>query len=237
MEVDILSRLDHPNLVSLIGYCADGKHRFLVYEYMQNGNLQHHLNGIGERKMDWPLRLKVALGAAKGLAYLHSSSSVGIPIIHRDFKSTNVLLTSNFEAKISDFGLAKLMPEGQETHVTARVVVKTGPSSFADAVVGRIDQSTKVLAEGAYEKIFSDNPLSYQTGDQTQSSYYKKLLNKTYHRRKIKEERKSGAINSQHYEEDLELPLFDMCTITLRTSNFSSDNILGTCGFGSVYKM
>ncbi|XVF44064.1 hypothetical protein PTKIN_Ptkin02bG0090400 [Pterospermum kingtungense] len=122
VEVDILSRLDHPNLVSLIGYCADGKHRFLVYEYMQNGNLQEHLNGIGETKMDWPSRLKVALGAARGLAYLHSSSPVGIPIVHRDFKSTNVLLNANFEAKISDFGLAKLMPEGHETYVTARVL-------------------------------------------------------------------------------------------------------------------
>ncbi|KAJ4846514.1 putative serine/threonine-protein kinase pbl28 [Turnera subulata] len=122
VEVDILSRLDHPNLVSLIGYCADGKHRFLVYEYLRNGNLQDHLNGIGESKMEWPLRLKVALGAARGLAYLHSSSSVGIPIVHRDFKSTNVLLNNNFEAKISDFGLAKLMPEGQETYVTARVL-------------------------------------------------------------------------------------------------------------------
>ncbi|KAF2325350.1 hypothetical protein GH714_027003 [Hevea brasiliensis] len=122
VEVDILSRLNHPNLVSLIGYCADGKHRFLVYEYLQNGNLQDHLNGIGEAKMDWPLRLKVALGAARGLAYLHSSSAVGIPIVHRDFKSTNVLLNANFDAKISDFGLAKLMPEGQETYVTARVL-------------------------------------------------------------------------------------------------------------------
>ncbi|KAL2957086.1 hypothetical protein AAZX31_18G124200 [Glycine max] len=148
VEVDLLSRLDHPNLVSLIGYCADGKNRFLVYEYMHNGNLQDHLNGksctqnphyvkiflhpssinqcvilgIGERKMDWPLRLKVALGAAKGLAYLHSSSCLGIPIVHRDFKSTNVLLDAKFEAKISDFGLAKLMSEGQETHVTARVL-------------------------------------------------------------------------------------------------------------------
>ncbi|XP_038992350.1 probable serine/threonine-protein kinase PBL28 [Hibiscus syriacus] len=122
VEVDILSRLYHPNLVSLIGYCADGKHRFLVYEYMQKGNLQDHLNGIGETKMDWPSRLKVAIGAARGLAYLHSSSAVGIPIVHRDFKSTNALLNANFEAKISDFGLAKLMPEGHDIYVTARVL-------------------------------------------------------------------------------------------------------------------
>ncbi|KAJ1439251.1 Serine-threonine/tyrosine-protein kinase, catalytic domain [Sesbania bispinosa] len=93
-----------------------GQKRFLVYEYMLNGNLQDHLNGINERKMDWPLRLKVALGAAKGLAYLQSSSCVGIPIFHRDLKSTNILLiNANFEEKIYDFGLAKLMPEGQET--------------------------------------------------------------------------------------------------------------------------
>ena len=126
VEVDILSRLDHPNLVSLIGYCADGKHRFLVYEYMPRGNLQDHLNGlfvcefcttsqtfvledvlvlqqlpgIRELKMDWPLRLKVALGAARGLAYLHSSSAVGIPIVHRDFKLTNILIDNNLEANV-----------------------------------------------------------------------------------------------------------------------------------------
>ncbi|KAE8730252.1 serine/threonine-protein kinase PBS1 isoformX1 [Hibiscus syriacus] len=122
VEVDILSRLDHPNLVSLIGYCADRKHRFLVYEYMQKGNLQDHLNGICEKKLDWPSRLKVAIGASMGLSYLHSNSAVGIPIVHRDFKSTNVLLNDNFKAKISDFGLAKLMPDGQEIDVTARVL-------------------------------------------------------------------------------------------------------------------
>lgn len=126
VEVDILSRLDHPNLVSLIGYCADGKHRFLVYEYMRNGNLQDHLNGkptdipgeqswfnsctrnsitddagVSEVKMNWPLRLKAALGAARGLAYLHSSTAIGIPIVHRDFKSTNILLSENFDAKVN----------------------------------------------------------------------------------------------------------------------------------------
>ncbi|KAI9125302.1 hypothetical protein K1719_003918 [Acacia pycnantha] len=148
VEVDILSRLDHPNLVSLIGYCADGKHRFLVYEYMHNGNLQDHLNGIGERKMDWPSRLKVALGAARGLAYLHSSSAVGIPIVHRDFKSTNVLLNANFEAKISDFGLAKLMPEEQETQVTARVLGTFGYFDPEYTSTGKLTLQSDVYAFG-----------------------------------------------------------------------------------------
>ncbi|PON98893.1 Mitogen-activated protein kinase kinase kinase [Trema orientale] len=148
VEVDILSRLDHPNLVSLIGYCADGKHRFLVYEYMKNGNLQDHLNGIGEAKMDWPIRLRVAVGAAKGLAYLHSSSAVGIPIVHRDFKSTNILLDTNFEAKISDFGLAKLMPEGEETYVTARVLGTFGYFDPEYTSTGKLTLQSDVYAFG-----------------------------------------------------------------------------------------
>ncbi|GMP82909.1 hypothetical protein CsSME_00037019 [Camellia sinensis var. sinensis] len=148
VEVDILSRLDHPNLVSLIGYCADGKHRFLVYEYMHNGNLQDHLNGIGETKMDGPLRLKVAIGAARGLAYLHSSLAVGIPIVHRDFKSTNILLNTNFEAKISDFGLAKLMPEGQETYVTARVLGTFGYFDPEYTSTGKLTLQSDVYAFG-----------------------------------------------------------------------------------------
>ncbi|KDP21313.1 hypothetical protein JCGZ_21784 [Jatropha curcas] len=148
VEVDILSRLNHPNLVSLIGYCADGKHRFLVYEYLQNGNLQDHLNGIGEAKMDWPSRLKVAIGAARGLAYLHSSSAVGIPIVHRDFKSTNVLLNANFDAKISDFGLAKLMPEGQETYVTARVLGTFGYFDPEYTSTGKLTLQSDVYAFG-----------------------------------------------------------------------------------------
>ncbi|XP_047318725.1 probable serine/threonine-protein kinase PBL28 isoform X1 [Impatiens glandulifera] len=149
VEVDILSRLDHPNLVSLIGYCADGKQRFLVYEYMMKGNLQDHLNGIGEGKMDWPLRLKVALGAARGLAYLHSGLAVGIPIIHRDFKSTNILLNNNFEAKISDFGLAKLMPEGKESHVmTARVLGTFGYFDPEYTLTGKLTLQSDVYAFG-----------------------------------------------------------------------------------------
>ncbi|KAK3041757.1 hypothetical protein RJ639_000273 [Escallonia herrerae] len=148
VEVDILSRLEHPNLVSLIGYCADGKHRFLVYEYMHKGNLEDHLNGIADVKIDWPTRLKVALGAARGLAYLHSSSAVGIPIVHRDFKSTNVLLNTNYEAKISDFGLAKLMPEGQETFVTARVLGTFGYFDPEYTSTGKLTLQSDVYAFG-----------------------------------------------------------------------------------------
>ncbi|KAK8304296.1 hypothetical protein V6Z12_D04G212300 [Gossypium hirsutum] len=129
VEVDILSRLDHPNLVSLIGYCADGKHRFLVYEYMQKGNLQDHLN-------------------ARGLAYLHSSSAVGISIVHRDFKSTNVLLNANFEAKISDFGLAKLMPEGHDIYVTARVLGTFGYFDPEYTSTGKLTLRSDVYAFG-----------------------------------------------------------------------------------------
>ncbi|CAL5396160.1 unnamed protein product [Camellia sinensis] len=148
VEVNILSRLDHPNLVSLIGYCADGKHRFLVYEYMHNGNLEDHLNGIGEVKIEWPLRLKVALAAARGLAYLHSGSAIGIPIVHRDFKSANILLNTNFEAKISDFGLAKLMPEGQETCMTARVLGTFGYFDPEYTSTGKLTLQSDVYAFG-----------------------------------------------------------------------------------------
>ncbi|CAI0386085.1 unnamed protein product [Linum tenue] len=150
VEVDILSRLDHPNLVSLIGYCADRKQRFLVYEYLPKGNLQDHLNGTLALivQMDWTQRLRVAIGAARGLAYLHSPSAVGIPIVHRDFKSTNVLLGANFEAKISDFGLAKLMPEGQEIYATAMVLGTFGYFDPEYTSTGKLTLQSDVYAFG-----------------------------------------------------------------------------------------
>lgn len=148
VEVDILSRLNHPNLVGLIGYCADGKQRFLVYEFMHHGNLQDHINGFSEIKMDWPLRLKVSLGAAKGLAYLHSGSAVGIPIVHRDFKSTNILLSANFDAKISDFGLAKMMPEDQEMYVTTKVLGTFGYFDPEYTSTGKLTLHSDVYAFG-----------------------------------------------------------------------------------------
>ncbi|KAG8068009.1 hypothetical protein GUJ93_ZPchr0005g16059 [Zizania palustris] len=99
-EVEIISRVHHRNLVSLVGYCIYGDHRLLVYEYVPNKTLEFHLHGSGRPTLDWPRRWKIAVGAAKGLAYLHEDCRP--KIIHRDIKAANILLDYNFEPKVRD---------------------------------------------------------------------------------------------------------------------------------------
>nr|XP_027071261.1 probable serine/threonine-protein kinase PBL26 [Coffea arabica] len=122
VEVLMLSLLHHQNLVSLIGYCADGEQRLLVYEYMPLGSLEDHLLEVrpGQPPLDWFTRMKIALHAAKGLEYLHDKANP--PVIYRDLKSSNILLGREFNAKLSDFGLAKLGPVGDKSHVSSRVM-------------------------------------------------------------------------------------------------------------------
>ncbi|GER49845.1 kinase family protein [Striga asiatica] len=123
-EVDIISRVHHRHLVSLVGYCSSGTQRMLVYEYVPNGTLEFHLHGAGRRPMDWPTRLNIALGSAKGFAYLHEDCHPRI--IHRDIKAANILLDFNFDAKVADFGLAKLSSD-TNTHVSTRIMGTFGP--------------------------------------------------------------------------------------------------------------
>ncbi|CAN6181634.1 unnamed protein product [Urochloa humidicola] len=120
-EVNFLGRISHPNLVKLLGYCMDDNELLLVYEFMAKGSLENHLfrRGTVYEPLPWSLRLKILIGAARGLAFLHSSER---QIIYRDFKASNILLDSHFNAKLSDFGLAKHGPDGEESHVTTRVM-------------------------------------------------------------------------------------------------------------------
>ncbi|MFQ6651124.1 hypothetical protein Gotur_022441 [Gossypium turneri] len=118
-EVNYLGQLSHPNLVKLIGYCCEDEHRLLVYEYMASGSLEKHLFRRVGCSLTWSKRMKIALDAAKGLAFLHDAER---PIIYRDFKTSNILLDEDFNAKLSDFGLAKEGPMGDKTHVSTRVM-------------------------------------------------------------------------------------------------------------------
>ncbi|KAK3135247.1 hypothetical protein QOZ80_5BG0416590 [Eleusine coracana subsp. coracana] len=117
-EIELLSRVHHRNLVSLIGFCYEQGEQMLVYEYISNGTLRENLLVRGTY-LDWKKRLRIALGSARGLAYLHELADP--PIIHRDIKSTNILLDDNLKAKVADFGLSKLVADTEKGHVSTQV--------------------------------------------------------------------------------------------------------------------
>ncbi|XP_052162205.1 probable LRR receptor-like serine/threonine-protein kinase At1g06840 isoform X2 [Oryza glaberrima] len=107
-EIELLSRLHHRNLVSLVGYCDEEDEQMLVYEFMPNGTLRDHLSAKSRRPLNFSQRIHIALGAAKGILYLHTEADP--PIFHRDVKASNILLDSKFVAKVADFGLSRLAP-------------------------------------------------------------------------------------------------------------------------------
>ncbi|XP_019151217.1 PREDICTED: proline-rich receptor-like protein kinase PERK1 [Ipomoea nil] len=144
-EVEIISRVHHKHLVSLVGYCITGSKRVLVYEFVPNNTLEFHLHGKGRPPLDWSMRLKIALGAAKGLAYLHEDCNP--KIIHRDIKAANILLDFKFEAKVADFGLAKLTSD-VNTHVSTRVMGTFGYLAPEYASSGKLTDKSDVFSYG-----------------------------------------------------------------------------------------
>ncbi|KAG6486832.1 proline-rich receptor-like protein kinase PERK9 [Zingiber officinale] len=144
-EVEIISRVHHRHLVSLVGYCISDNQRLLVYDYVPNGTLESHLHGKGQLVMEWTTRVKVAAGSARGLAYLHEDCHPRI--IHRDIKTSNILLDNNFEAQVSDFGLARLAMDAC-THVTTRVMGTFGYLAPEYASSGKLTEKSDVFSFG-----------------------------------------------------------------------------------------
>lgn len=162
VEVEAIGRVRHKNLVRLIGYCAEGSHRMLVYEFVDNGNLDQWLHGkLGENNpIPWEGRMRIVLGTAKGLAYLHEGLEP--KVVHRDVKSSNILLDTQWNAKVSDFGLAKLLGAGK-SFVTTRVMGTFGYVAPEYANTGLLNERSDVYSFGVLlmEVITGRDPVDY----------------------------------------------------------------------------
>ncbi|KAL5728772.1 hypothetical protein ACHQM5_001815 [Ranunculus cassubicifolius] len=147
-EVEMLSRLHHRNLVKLIGICVEDHSHSLVYELIPNGSVESHLHGVDKETapLDWGSRMKIALGSARGLAYLHEDSSPHV--IHRDFKSSNILLEDDFTPKVSDFGLARSALEEGSNHISTRVMGTFGYVAPEYAMTGHLLVKSDVYSYG-----------------------------------------------------------------------------------------
>ncbi|CAA0154254.1 putative serine/threonine-protein kinaseRLK-Pelle-RLCK-V family [Arabidopsis thaliana] len=162
VEVEVIGRVRHKNLVRLLGYCVEGAYRMLVYDFVDNGNLEQWIHGdVGDvSPLTWDIRMNIILGMAKGLAYLHEGLEP--KVVHRDIKSSNILLDRQWNAKVSDFGLAKLLGS-ESSYVTTRVMGTFGYVAPEYACTGMLNEKSDIYSFGILimEIITGRNPVDY----------------------------------------------------------------------------
>ncbi|CAJ1955358.1 unnamed protein product [Sphenostylis stenocarpa] len=172
-EVKLLMRVHHKNLTSLVGYCNEGSNEGLIYEYMANGNLQEHLSGKRRKTkiLSWEERLRIAVDAASGLEYLQNGCKP--PIFHRDVKSTNILLSEHFQAKLSDFGLSKIFPTDGGTHVSTVIAGTPGYLDPEYYITSRLTEKSDVYSFGVVLlEIITSQPVIAKSQEKTHISQW-----------------------------------------------------------------
>ncbi|KAF3436357.1 hypothetical protein FNV43_RR23449 [Rhamnella rubrinervis] len=172
-EVEVIASVRHVNLLALRGYCIattpmEGHQRIIVCDLVNNGSLYDHLFGPREKNLSWSIRQKIALGTARGLAYLHYGAQPAI--IHRDIKANNILLDEKFEAKVADFGLAKFTPEGT-THLITRVAGTMGYVAPEYALYGQLTERSDVYSFGVVLLELLSGKKALLVGEEDQPSF------------------------------------------------------------------
>ncbi|RDX61308.1 Cysteine-rich receptor-like protein kinase 7 [Mucuna pruriens] len=142
-EILLIARLQHRNLVELIGFCLEVEEKILIYEYMPNGSLDNFLFDTQQNKLSWYQRYKIIEGIARGILYLHEYSR--LKVIHRDLKPSNILLDENMNPKISDFGMAKIVEINQDRGKTKRIVGTYGYMSPEYAMLGQFSEKSDII--------------------------------------------------------------------------------------------
>ncbi|GJW60697.1 probable receptor-like protein kinase [Tanacetum coccineum] len=172
-EVNFLGKVKHPNLVKLIGYCNEDNgsenNWILVYEYMTNGSLDSHLSANSKATLSWGTRLKIAKDAATGLTYLHEGTGVDRQTIFRDFKPSNILLDSQMNAKLSDFGFVREGPRDGRTHISTGVVGTKGYAAPEYVQTGHLTAKVDVWSYGIFleELITGRRPFAQNNSEKT----------------------------------------------------------------------
>ncbi|XP_059278819.1 probable serine/threonine-protein kinase PIX13 isoform X1 [Lycium ferocissimum] len=198
-EVKFLGKFSHANLVKLIGYCWEEKTFLLVYEHMPKGSLESHLfRKEGAEALSWDTRLNIAIGAARGLAFLHTTEK---QVIYRDFKAANILLDADYNAKLSDFGLAKMGPVNGDSHVTTKVVGTYGYAAPEYMATGHLYVRSDVYGFGVVllELLTGRRVLDLNrpTGEHDLVAWARPMLSEKKKLRKIMDPRLEGQYPSK----------------------------------------